>query len=316
MNYILYGEQYPMIQKRLNKILKERLGEPDDFNVIKFDISECNPQEVIDEINYLPLGYDKKVVVVDKCTFLASNGPKELKEIFTDVIKENNESVDIILIHHSGTIDEKSEIFKSIKENGQIFNFVNLKKEDWPIYIRKYFKDHNVTIDAAAVSELAERVDGDLYRFHNEAEKLCLYKDSLALVDITLMVAKPIEDDVFQLSNALIRGDNSTALEIFRGLQLLGSRATDTLIPMLASNFRFASQALYLSGTGLSNGQIASQLGSSEARVGVTLRNYRRFSKALVDRILDDLYRLDYQIKSGLIDRFYGFELFLINFPN
>ena len=37
MNYILYGEQYPMIKKRLKKILKENLNEPDDFNVVKIE---------------------------------------------------------------------------------------------------------------------------------------------------------------------------------------------------------------------------------------------------------------------------------------
>ena len=40
MNYILFGEQYPMIRKRLNKILKERLEEVDDFNVTKIDFEE------------------------------------------------------------------------------------------------------------------------------------------------------------------------------------------------------------------------------------------------------------------------------------
>ena len=29
---------------------------------------------------------------------------------------------------------------------------------------------------------------------------------------------------------------------------------------------------------------------------------------------LEDLYQLDWQIKSGLVDRYYSFELFLINF--
>ena len=37
---------------------------------------------------------------------------------------------------------------------------------------------------------------------------------------------------------------------------------------------------------------------------------------ALQIKALEDLYKLDFEIKSGQIDRFYGFELFLINFPN
>ena len=49
MNYILYGEQSPMIKKRLKKILTERLGEVDDFNVVRFDLDEDEIDAVIDE---------------------------------------------------------------------------------------------------------------------------------------------------------------------------------------------------------------------------------------------------------------------------
>ena len=37
-------------------------------------------------------------------------------------------------------------------------------------------------------------------------------------------------------------------------------------------------------------------------------------SEKAIYRTLDDLFNLDLQIKSGLVDRFYAFELFLINF--
>ena len=69
MNYILYGEQYPMIKKRLKKVLDERLGEVDDFNVVKFDYSPDKVDEIIDEASMLPLGYESKAIVVDNATF-------------------------------------------------------------------------------------------------------------------------------------------------------------------------------------------------------------------------------------------------------
>ena len=72
MNYILYGEQYPMIKKRLGKILKERLGEVDDFNVVKFEFSNDIVDEICDEASMLPLGYDSKAVVIDKASFFGA----------------------------------------------------------------------------------------------------------------------------------------------------------------------------------------------------------------------------------------------------
>ena len=316
MNYILYGEQFPMIKKRLSKILKERLGEPDSFNVVKFDLDETDPNEIVGEAELLPLGYERKAVVVDHCSFLGNGGNKELREIFTKLIQNSSDEIDLILIHRSATIDDKLPLVQEVKEKGQIFNFVNLKKEDWPVFIKKYFKDHNVEIEPAAVSELASRVDGDLYRFMNEAQKLTLYKDKITVADVALMVSKPIEDDVFQISNALMRGDNATALSIYRDLRKIDYRATETLIPMLGTRFRFISQVCFLDEKGIEKGQIAKQLGTSEIRVSIALKNSRYLSRTMIAHALDDLYQLDYNIKSGQIDRYYGFELFLINFPN
>lgn len=316
MNYILYGEQFPMIKKRLSKILKERLGEPDSFNVVKFDLDETDPNEIVGEAELLPLGYDRKAVIVDHCSFLGNGGNKELREIFTKLIQNSSDEIDLILIHRSATIDDKLPLVQEVKEKGQIFNFVNLKKDDWPVFIKKYFKDHNVEIEPAAVSELASRVDGDLYRFMNEAQKLTLYKDKITVADVALMVSKPIEDDVFQISNALMRGDSATALSIYRDLRKIDYRATETLIPMLGTQFRFISQVCFLDEKGLEKGQIAKQLGTSEVRVSIALKNSRYLSRTMIAHALDDLYQLDYNIKSGQIDRYYGFELFLINFPN
>ncbi len=316
MNFILYGEQFPMIKTRLSKILKERLGTPDSFNVVKFDLDENDPQEIVDEASLLPLGYERKAVVVDHCSFLGNGGNKELREIFSKLVENSSDEIDLIMIHRSSTIDDKFPLVKEVNEHGHVYNFVNLKKEDWPVYIKKYFKDHNVEIEPNAVYELQSRVDGDLYRFLNEAQKLVLYKDKITVADVALMVNKPLEDDVFQISNALMRGDNATAVSIFRDLQKLGSRTTDTLIPMLGTQFRFISEVLFLNDRGLEKGQIAKQLGVSEVRVSIALKNSRYLSRTMIAHALDDLYQLDYNIKSGQVDRFYGFELFLINFPN
>ena len=87
MNYILYGEQYPMIRKRLNKILNERLGEPDDFNVVKLDFDESPIEEIISECSLLPLGYDRKAVVVDNASFIEKGADEDATKKFAEAIK-------------------------------------------------------------------------------------------------------------------------------------------------------------------------------------------------------------------------------------
>lgn len=316
MNYILYGELYPMIRKHLNKILKERLGEVDDFNVTKIDFEESNLEEIAYESSTLPLGYDKKAVVVDNADFLTKDVDEKDEEKVLEILNNSTNDIDIVFILRSEKVNKTGKIFNYIKENGQVFEFLNIEKEQWPLYIRKYFKNRNVEITSEAVDELASRIDGDLTRFMNEADKLCLYKSSITLSDVVLMVNKPLEDDAFQMSNALFKGDNGLAISIYRDLKLLGQKFVDALIPMLASQFRFISQVCYLDSRGLEKEDIASELGVSPYRVKYALKNSRNISRKEIANALDKLYNLDLQIKSGQIDRSYGFELFLINFPN
>ena len=316
MNYILYGELDPMIRKRLNKILKERLGEVDDFNVVKIDLDESSLEEIAYESSSLPLGYEKKAVVVDNCLFLTSDVESKDEEKVLEILKNSSDDIDIFFILKNDKVDKKGKIFNFVKEHGQVLEFLNISKEEWPLYIKKYFKNKDIEITSEAVEELSNRVDGDLNRFINEAEKLCLYKNPITVTDVALMVAKPLEDDAFQMSNALFRGENGVAISIYRDLKLLGQKSTETLIPMLASQFRFISQVCFLDSKGLEKEEIAKELSANPFRVKMALKNARNVSRKQIANILDKLYNLDSQIKSGQIDRSYGLELFLINFPN
>ena len=316
MNYILFGEQYPMIRKRLNKILKERLEEVDDFNVTKIDFEESSVDEIIYEASSLPLGYDKKAIVVDNATFLTKDADPKQEAAILDMLQKSINEINIIFILRSEKINKAGEIYNFIESNGQVFEFLNLTKDEWPSYVRKYFQQKNVEITSEAAEELASRVDGDLMRFINEADKLCLYKNLISIADVCTMVAKPLEDNAFEISNALLKGDNNKAISVYRDLKLQGQKLVDSLIPMLANQFRFISQVCYLDAKGLDKDEIAKQLATNPVRVKVTLKNSRNIARKQIAGALDKLYNLDSQIKSGQIDRSYGMELFLINFPN
>ena len=68
----------------------------------------------------------------------------------------------------------------------------------------------------------------------------------------------------------------------------------------------------------MSASEIANELGVKEGRVKINLRNAKtnHLKPESLLKVVDDLYQLDYQIKSGKIDKFFGFELFILNFNN
>lgn len=290
------------------------------MNYASFDASETLVQEIVDECNYLPLGYDKKLVVVDNCYFLLKSKPRnkfeseqDYKE-FIKYLKNPNESSELILTILSKDVDEKSEIYKAIKENGKIMVATIPDKDSYRAYIRKYITQNlGVSIDNEAINELALRSGDDIALFQNSAKKLALYTDHITFEDVCLMVARPLEDNAFQLFKYLINNDINDALSLYRDL-ISANVEPISLVSTLANQFRFLNQVAYLNKSGMSVEQIAKELGVKDVRVSIAKKQIYLISENAIQKTLEDLFQLDMQIKSGLIDRLYAFELFIINF--
>ena len=83
---------------------------------------------------------------------------------------------------------------------------------------------------------------------------------------------------------------------------------------MLANQFRLLNQVAYLSKRGFSSADIAKELNINSYRAQILKKQVYILSENLIYKTLEDLYQLDLQIKSGQVDLFYAFDMFLINF--
>ena len=190
--------------------------------------------------------------------------------------------------------------------------------KEWNKYVKATVDDYikknpGARIDNDALLELTDRTSGDIPLLRNSVIKLFLYTDHVRYEDVILMVTRPLEDNTFQLFNFLLNNQNDKAVGLFRDLQV-GNVEPVTLIGMLANQFRLLNEVVYLAKKNYDNDSIAKELGIKPIRVQILKRQTYSMSEKALHRTLDDLFNLDLQIKSGLVDRFYAFELFLINF--
>ena len=320
MIYLIYGNQTPSIKSRIKKIIKENLPENDEMNLVKFDASNVLIQEIVDEANYVPLGYDHKIVIAENCYFLLKSKPKnkiESEQNYGELINFLNhpsEECDLILTVPSLTISTSNDVYKIIKEKGKIVEIPDLDQNGWKDGVRRYcLENAHLKIDKDALNELAERTAGDVALLQTSVAKLSLYSDHITYEDVVLMVTRPLEDNTFLIFNHLITGKNDEAVKLFRDLRVSNVEPI-TLIGMLANQFRLLNQVFYLSKNGFSDDEIAKELNIKPIRAQILRRNTTYVSEKAIHRTLGELFDLDLQIKSGLVDRFYAFELFLINF--
>ena len=320
MLYLAYGSQSVTIRNRIKKICKEVLGEIDDMNFVRFTYNDTGIFEVLDECSYLPLGYDKKVVVYEDFSLLGKVDKKtkesDAYKALISYLKSPNEDTILILCYYEDKVDDKGEIFKIIKDSSDksIITYPIPNEAEWKDIVYRYIKEKmNVSIDRDALVELANRTYRDVGLLKNNAQKLALYTDHITHQDVVNMVERPLEENVFQIFNALLEGKNSIALRIYRDLRVKGTEPV-SLITTLANQLRIFSEVSYLTRNNYTVKGIADELGINEIRAKILSRQVYNMKENAIKRAFDELYNLDYQIKSGQVDRFYAFELFLTNF--
>ena len=323
MVYLIYGNQGPTIKSQIRKIGEAFLGseKPDELNFIKLDGHNVLVQDAIDECKYVSLGYERKVVSLENCYFLLKPKPKnkiESEQNYDELIDyvENN-SIDeescLILSVCNSTIDEKGVLFKTLKEKAKVVQIVDPEEKGWNEYVKAYLAKKEIVIDRDAIMELADRTSGDVGLFQNSVQVLTLYTDHVHYKDVILMVNKPLEDNAFLIFNLLIDNKSAEAISLFRDLQVK-SVQSPTLISQLGNQFRLLSEISYLNKKRLPKEEIAKELNIKPGRVYVLAKLLPMISDKAIKKALDDLYQLDLDIKSGLVDRNYGFELFLLKF--
>lgn len=323
MIYLISGKQNIRLKSQMKNIVKKSLGEIDAINFVKHDASYTLVQEIVDEANYLPLGYDHKAVVVDNPYFLLKEKGRNKIESdqnyqeLIDYVNHPDENCDLIFLVNTADsdIDKKSEIYQAIEANGQVIALTEPKDNEWHQVVTHYFKEKwpNTDIDSDAVQELARRTEGDYASLFNNGSKLALYTDHIHFEDVTLMVTRPLEENAFLLFNYLIDEKNIEAVSLYRDLRS-SSVEPVTLISMIANQFRLLDRVSYLNKKKYDVDAIAQELAINPIRAKILRKNSFVISQKTINKTLEDLYQLDLQIKSGLVDRFYSFELFLINF--
>ncbi len=144
-----------------------------------------------------------------------------------------------------------------------------------------------------------------------EITKLSLYGQHLDYQSVDQLVSRPLEDNVFDLSNALLKKEKKKAMQLYTDLKKIKTEPIQ-LIALLAKQFRFLLQVKILKNERYSNEQIANELNAHPYRIKVALENCRQFTfKEIKDKLVK-LADLDSSIKKGIKDRYVDFEIFLM----
>jgi DNA polymerase-3 subunit delta len=314
MVYLIHGFQKPLVDKQVKDIIKQVLPDLNEFAINYYDLELTPLSAVLDDVVTIPFNSDKKIIIARNAFFLTNNKEIKIDNNYKDLSNyldnQNDFSTLIFVVYDK--LDSKSEVLKQLKKKATILEVDDIKKEDWPRIVKKLFDNRSVAISPEALSLFITKVGSDLATIINEVDKLATYNNSIDVATIKFLVSSPLEDNIFNLTNALVDRDYSKALKVFKDLKIQ-SHEPIALLPVVANQMRFMYQVFYLNKQKMSERQIVDQLGAHPYRVTLTLNKVKRIDEKTLLGVNQQLAQLDKDIKSGLIDRFQGFELFIIN---
>ena len=309
MIYTLYGEDTFGMNKFINDLMKKEQIEDKITN----DYEESNIKDVLEECSYNDLFGNKKLVVLNNATFLT--GKTTLNDDSLELYINNpNELTILILKVNEDKLDERKKLVKLLKEKSTVKLFLSLDVKDINAYIKNYFTSEEYKIDNTTIALIASRINGNTKVLNSELNKLMLYKindKTITKEDVLKVITKYEEDNIFKLVDAVIKKDKPSIFTLYKGL-IDNKEEPAVIMSLLSNNLRIILQSGILYKDGYSKDKIASYLKEHPYRISLALENSRLIEKKELINDLNKLAILDYQIKSGEVDRFKGLEAFFI----
>lgn len=319
---VLAGEDLGQYSQAKEKFLKQIGFDSSDLTYSYFDMSETDYQDAELDLESMPFFSDEKVVIFDhfadmttaKKSYLDEKALKRLENYLQSPVETTR-----LVLMASGKLDGKRRLVKLLKRDALVLEANSLKDTELRTYFQKQAHQEGLTFDKGVFEELLVKSNFDFSDIQKNLAFLKGYKTegNISSQDIAEAIPKSLQDNIFDMTQLLLRGQIQDVRELVHDLRLQGEDEIK-LIAVMLGQFRTYLQVKLLSAQGRSEQQIISSLSDYLSRkvnpfqVRYAIRDSRHLSVAFLKTTIKTLVETDYQIKTGTLDKDYLFDLALL----
>ena len=323
---VLTGEDVGQFEWLKKDILKKIGYDPSDLNYSYFDMKEASYAEVELDLVSLPFFADEKIVILDHLLDLTTAKKRNLTDEdlkqFENYLENPSESTRLV-IFAEGKLDSKRRLVKLLKRDSQIIEATTPKEQDLKRYFSSQAQELGLHFLGDSLGQLLLKSGYDFGELQKNLALLQAYKEDgqITLQDIEEVVPKSLQDNIFDLTQMILKRQIDQARNLVKDLRLQGEDEIK-LIAILLGQFRMYSQVKIFSEEGQSESQIVASLSELSGRkvnpyqVKFALRDSRRLSLSFLKQAMTTFIETDYAIKSGTYEKDYLFDLALLKVAN
>lgn len=327
MIIFLHGPDTFRSLEKLDQIKQKFIKEVDksSLNIEILDGSKLITPDFDKAISTQPFLAKKRLVII-KNLITKNKGQKIQKEILDVLHNKNLESV-VLVFWEEGELDKKatrskittqrsSNLNNFLKESGLAQEFSLLNESQTKNFITTKAKELSITINPDATDLLWQICSNNLWQINNELKKLAAFsKDkSVTKQNVEDLVQTKIDDDIFELTNALGLKNKPLALKLISDQIKSGTSAIELLskITWQFKNLLLIKSFIEENGPGYPVERIGSKIGLHPFVIKKTSSQARNYNLADLKKSYQHLIQIDRKLKTSQVDPEVLFDLFVV----
>ena len=318
MNLVLmYGSEAYLIQWAISEIIAKYLNPfTKDFDLVRINGLNCEMDTIKLHCETLPLGSEKKIIIIEnyKIFSLEENEQREIIDYIDKIPKE------VLLIFINESADSRKRLYKYINENGRVYEFKALDQTNLKKFIEKRMKVAQKIIKPSIINEiilksgyLDKNSTTNLYDIENDLKKIIDHSDSgeIIITDITETFSGNMENDIFVLVDAVLKGKKSNALSMLNNLLYFGENEY-RILAMICNQIEKLLIVKEINEEYENFSQVIEILGMNEYVLRKNITISKSYSLSRLRKLLIEAYSIDGTIKKGNLDKRLALEMFVI----
>ncbi|MGT2667137.1 DNA polymerase III subunit delta [Streptococcus rifensis] len=318
---VLAGDDIGQFSQVKARLLEKLAYDPSDLSQAYFDMREANFDDVAMDLESLPFFSEDKLVLLDHVLDLSTAKKRVLSdeqlERLENYLENPVETTKLILLI-PGKLDGKRRVVKLLKRDALLIEANDPKETELRAYFTRAVQKMGFAMEGSAFETLLAKSNFDFSQIQQNLALLKAYKGSgtISHHDIEVAIPKSLQDNIFDLTQLTLKGQMEPARQLAKDLSLQGEDEVK-LIAIMVTQLRLFAQVKTLLDQGKTETQMVGILSDILGRkvnpyqIKYALRDSKNLSMLKVQKALKVLIETDYQIKTGVNDKSYLFEIAL-----
>lgn len=310
--FTIIGSDKKMIDDTILEIENQIIG---SFDKVLFDLEEHSIILLLEELKTIPFLNDYKIVIVKHFETISNSkkiDPNLLESLYKILSHPFEETILFAIYETQPSATDK--IFSTLKKNSVLKILEKMQIQDVASYIQQSCAKDGYAITKLATEDLCSRCEGNIDKVEMELTKLKTYaldKMKIDENDVALLIPRDLEDNIYELVSAVLEKDRKKIMTIYKDLMILNEEET-RIVNALLNKFNEMFDVRSLVDKNFSKDDIAAFYNVKPGRAYYMIKNAKESSLNDIKKNIKALADLDYQIKSGKIDKTIGLELYLL----